>query len=106
MAVFDPRACRVSAAANLGGRFVIAGPLIGLLARFASFAELGRAVRLLLPAALAFAVSMMAWIFGLKQTTNPCVAAFITSTGYLLVPVFGLLFAVQIGRLKTTPTLA
>ncbi|RAS13947.1 hypothetical protein [Ensifer adhaerens] len=35
---------------------------------------------------------MMAWIFGLKQTTNPGVAAFITSTGNLLVPVFGLLF--------------
>ncbi|MBW0368972.1 DMT family transporter [Ensifer adhaerens] len=76
----------------LGSRFVIAGLLIGLLARFASFAELGRAVRLLLPAALALAVAMMAWIFGLKQTTNPGVAAFITSTGNLLVPVFGLLF--------------
>lgn len=76
----------------LGSRFVIAGLLIGLLARFATFAELGRAVRLLLPGALAFAVAMMAWIFGLKQTTNPGVAAFISSTGNLLVPVFGLLF--------------
>lgn len=47
----------------LGSRFVIAGLLIGLLARFASFAELGRAVRLLLPAALALAIAMMAWIF-------------------------------------------
>ncbi|MEI2298534.1 DMT family transporter [Ensifer sp. MJa1] len=76
----------------LGSRFVIAGLLIGIMASFPPIAALGRTVRLLLPGALAFAVAMIAWIFGLKQTANPGVAAFITSTGNLLVPVFGLLF--------------
>lgn len=76
----------------LGSRFIIAGLLIGLLAKFPSVADIGRAVRLLFPGAFAFAVAMMAWIFGLKHTTNPGVAAFISSTGNLLVPVFGLLF--------------
>ncbi len=76
----------------LGSRFIFAGLLIGLLAKFPSVADIGRAVRLLFPGAFAFAVAMMAWIFGLKHTTNPGVAAFISSTGNLLVPVFGLLF--------------
>lgn len=75
----------------IGSRFLLAGLIIGLLVDMRTLGASGRRLTRLLPGAAALALAMMGWILGLKQTTNPGVAAFITATGNLLVPVFGLL---------------
>lgn len=73
----------------MGSRFVIAGALIAI---FADFSSLRRGLRQCLPllvSAFTMALSMIGWILALKYTSNAGVAAFISATGNLMVPLVG-----------------
>lgn len=81
----------------IGTRFLVAGVLIGVLGglRSVRLADL----RASLPGAVALGLSMMAWITGLRHTSNPGVAAFISGCGNFIMPVFGLiLYRWPVGR--------
>lgn len=76
----------------MGSRFILAGVLIGF---FADIASLRRARGDWLPLAIsagAMALSMIGWILALKHTSHAGVAAFITATGNLMVPLVGTVF--------------
>lgn len=73
----------------MGSRFILASVLIGL---FVDVAGLRRARSDWLPLAIsagAMALSMLGWILALKHTSHAGVAAFITATGNLMVPLVG-----------------
>lgn len=73
----------------MGSRFILAGVLIGF---FADITGLRRARGDWLPLAVsagAMALSMIGWILALKHTSHAGVAAFITATGNLMVPLVG-----------------
>lgn len=81
----------------IGTRFILAGLLIGLFGGLRSVRLAD--VRASLPGAVALGLSMMAWITGLQHASNPGVAAFISSCGNLVMPVFGLaLYRWPVGR--------
>jgi hypothetical protein len=84
----------------IGSRFLLAGSIVGLIAfqrarrlRFFDVAHLTTG-------ALFLGFAMIGWIIGLGHTSNPGVAAFISATGNLLVPVLGKLMfrCVQVVR--------
>ncbi|MCW0001371.1 EamA family transporter [Pararhizobium sp. YC-54] len=70
----------------MGSRFVIAGVLIAF---FADLGDVRRTLKRCWPlvvSSVAMALSMIAWILALKHTTHAGVAAFISATGNLMVP--------------------
>ncbi|MQB46127.1 DMT family transporter [Rhizobium sp. ICMP 5592] len=73
----------------IGSRFLLAGLIIFLFAGLPKIRLRGRELLGLVMAASCLALSMIAWIIGLKHTSNMGVAAFITATGNLLVPIVG-----------------
>lgn len=73
----------------IGSRFVLAGLIIGFFARLPKVRLDRRELGVLVLAAVALALSMIGWILGLKHTTHIGVAAFITATGNLMVPLLG-----------------
>ncbi len=73
----------------VGTRFLLAGVLIGAFGGFRSCRMAD--VRAIFPAAVALALSMMTWITGLRLSSNPGVASFITACGNLVVPMIGLI---------------
>jgi drug/metabolite transporter (DMT)-like permease len=84
----------------IGSRFLVAGLLV---LPFADdpLAPIRRSSQTLwlLAGGVMLGVSMMLWIIGLKLTTNPGVAAFISAMGNLMVPLVGAgLFGWPVGR--------
>lgn len=73
----------------MGSRFVLAGLLIAIFARFDVARQALRNNSWLLVSAGAMALSMTGWILALKHTSNAGVAAFISATGNLMVPLVG-----------------
>lgn len=84
----------------IGSRFLVAGLLVLPLAD-APFTLIRRSSQSLwlLAGGVTLGASMMLWIIGLKLTTNPGVAAFISAMGNLMVPLVGAgLFGWPVGR--------
>lgn len=84
----------------IGSRFLVAGLLVLPLAD-APFTLIRRSSQSLwlLAGGVMLGASMMLWIIGLKLTTNPGVAAFISAMGNLMVPLVGAgLFGWPVGR--------
>ncbi|QFY60468.1 EamA family transporter [Rhizobium grahamii] len=73
----------------IGSRFLLAGVLIGAFARMPSGGWKLRELGYLALAAVALALSMTGWIVALAHTAHIGVAAFITATGNLIVPLVG-----------------
>lgn len=76
----------------IGSRFLLAGLIVALFADLRRLRHNWRECGFLVLSSAAMALAMTGWIIGLKHTSNPGVAAFITATGNLLVPVVGAMF--------------
>jgi len=75
----------------MGSRFILAGVLIGFFADIRGLRKVLGAWVPLAVSAGAMALSMIGWILALKHTSHAGVAAFITATGNLMVPLVGAL---------------
>ncbi|NTB97268.1 DMT family transporter [Agrobacterium tumefaciens] len=83
----------------MGSRFVIAGALIAILTDLGNLRRASHQCLPLVISAFAMALSMTGWILALKHTTHAGVAAFISATGNLMVPLVGaLLFRWPLSR--------
>ncbi|MBB3315909.1 drug/metabolite transporter (DMT)-like permease [Rhizobium sp. BK181] len=74
----------------IGSRFMIAGLLIHITLGLPSLGPMRRVWKGLALSSFAMAAAMTLWIIGLKHTSHIGVAAFITATGNLMVPLVGL----------------
>ncbi|MFK0382460.1 DMT family transporter [Agrobacterium sp. NPDC090273] len=73
----------------IGSRFMLAGLMIYLVMGLPSLRALRSVWKNLLLSSVAMAAAMTLWIVGLKHTSHIGVAAFITATGNLMVPLAG-----------------